>query len=110
MLFEAAESAERHRWGLRREALLARRSQPAAEERVRALLQWSGSGSASRLMALAEVRRASFGRSWWPTLPSSGFSLQAVGHGLLVAGGLGESQAVELRPWWRCPSSPGWTW
>ncbi|CAJ1417818.1 unnamed protein product [Effrenium voratum] len=41
LLREAAESAQRQQWALRREAMISRWTRPAPEERVRALLQWS---------------------------------------------------------------------
>lgn len=67
LLDEAADSARRQKWTLRREALLQRWSSPAPEERVRELLRWSESSAGQRLLALAELRRASYTSSlgWW---------------------------------------------
>ncbi|CAE7343931.1 unnamed protein product [Symbiodinium microadriaticum] len=67
LLDEAADSARRQKWTLRREALLQRWSLPAPEERVRELLRWSESSTGQRLLALAELRRASYTSSlgWW---------------------------------------------
>eukprot|EP00913_Durusdinium_trenchii_P031963 g29936.t1 len=97
LLIEAAESAKQHQWALRREALLSRWTRPAAEdarenERVRALLRWSETSSAERLMALADLRRAKFvsSHSWlywlWPSTPAMTPSmwLHVTGHAFLI--------------------------
>lgn len=97
LLIETAESAKQHQWELRRQALLARYTQPAPEERVRALLRWSETGSAQRLLSLAELRRSSFTSSqcwfgwsmplswsswssprWWSTLLGNSFLIVLV--------------------------------
>eukprot|EP00435_Cladocopium_sp_Y103_P023535 s353_g5.t1 len=76
LLIETAESAKQHQWELRRQALLARYTQPAPEERVRALLRWSETGSAQRLLSLAELRRSSFtsSQSWFGWSPPLSWS------------------------------------
>eukprot|EP00931_Biecheleriopsis_adriatica_P047107 TRINITY_DN27132_c0_g1_i1.p1 TRINITY_DN27132_c0_g1~~TRINITY_DN27132_c0_g1_i1.p1 ORF type:complete len:1505 (-),score=312.51 TRINITY_DN27132_c0_g1_i1:55-4569(-) len=67
VLHEAAECAQQQVWRLRREAFAACHDTPAPEERVRELLTWARSGSGTKLLALAELRRTAFlsGLSWW---------------------------------------------
>lgn len=64
---EASRAAQEHAWEYRRKAFLLSWQQPAPEERVRELLLWGASGSGARLLALAEMRRASWrsGIAWW---------------------------------------------
>jgi len=92
LLLEAAASAKRHQWELRRQALLSRYTRPAPEERVRALLRWSETGSAQRLMSFAELRRGTFvsSSSWFAWFQPwqfqwTGLWLHLLGHSLLIA-------------------------
>lgn len=64
---EASRAAQQRTWDYRRKALLLSLQQPAPEERVRELLLWGASGSGARLIALAEMRRATWrsGIAWW---------------------------------------------
>ncbi|CAJ1379285.1 unnamed protein product [Effrenium voratum] len=93
LLREAADSAQRQQWALRREAMISRWTRPAPEERVRALLQWSETSRGQHLLALAEVRREAFAssRSWFYWLPAGTYSMSSewwlhlAGHSALVA-------------------------
>ncbi|CAE7869018.1 COMT [Symbiodinium necroappetens] len=123
LLDEAADSARRQKWTLRREALLQRWSLPAPEERVRELLRWSESSTGKRLLALAELRRASYTSSlgWWHWCWSqssesswmSAFAWQQLaarvlvvagprGFALLFTGGLGP-MGIDVYAWCHGP-------